>query len=56
MSRHYGTPIEPDQEPDTLEPDEEIEIYNALFCEPDLAALERDLERELERMEYLEER
>ena len=49
MSRHYGTAIEPDQEPDTLEPNPELdEFYEALFWEPDLESLEQEMEREQE--------
>lgn len=39
MSRHYGTALEPDFEPDTLEPDPELleaveNFYRDAFWEP----------------------
>lgn len=49
MSRHYGSPIEPDSEPDTREPSPETqalidEFYENALWEPDYTELEKQHE------------
>ena len=49
MSRHYGSPIEPDSEPDTREPDPTLDalvdkFYEDAFWEPDYTELEKQHE------------